>query len=135
MAPALAIGAYYSILYSPWLLAVGLVELFFLFAYNLNLFDSRFHSENWFAFSWGFLPVIAGYVMQTDGINPAALAAGLFGFTTSYVEANASRPYKELKMTSGGKAEEAIRFEKTLKGVVACSLSVAAAMVLLRSFG
>jgi len=135
LVPALAIGGYYAVLYSPWLLAVGLAEVFFLFAYNLELFDSRFHSEGWFAFSWGFLPVVAGYVLQTDGIGLSAVAAGVFGFAISYVQANASRPYKQLRKTAGAPSDYATRFERILMGAVGCSVSVAVAMVLLRTLG
>lgn len=134
--PALALGAAYSVLYAPWLFVVGAAELFFLFAYNLELFHSRFHSEGWFAFSWGFLPVVAGYVMQTNGLSIPALAGGLFGLATAYLEANASRPYKMLK--SGAESqitEQAGRFEKILEGVVGSVLAIALAMVLLKVFG
>lgn len=131
--PALTLGGYYALEYSPWLLAVGAAELFFLFAYNLNLFNSKFHSEHWFAFSWGFLPVIAGYVLQTDRLGLTALLAGLFALVASYVQVNASRPYKAIKKQSGTRLEEARRYERILKGVVGCSASLAVAMVLLRS--
>jgi hypothetical protein len=134
--PALALGAAYSILYAPWLLVVGTAELFFLFAYNLELFHSRFHSEGWFAFSWGFLPVVAGYVVQTDGLSVASLAGGLFGLATAYLEANASRPYKLLKSGAEGQVMgSAERFEKVLKGVVGSVLAVALTMVTFRVLG
>ena len=134
LVPALALGGYYAIAYSPWLLLVGAVELFFLFAYNLNMFGSRFHSEHWFAFSWGFLPVLAGYVLQTNGISLSALFAGLFALAVSYVQANASRPYKELK-SKGIQRDLADRFERILQGVVGGSALLALAMVLLRLLG
>lgn len=136
LVPALGVGAYYAVLDAPWLLVVGGAELFFLFAYNLNLFRSRFHSESWFAFSWGFLPVVAGYVVQTNGIDLAALGGGLFGFVTAFLEASASRPYKLLKREPGGHdGEFSGRFEAVLKCAVGSVLSVALMLVLLRAFG
>lgn len=132
--PALALGLYLALSYAPWLILVGLVEVFFLLTYNLELFGSRFHTEAWFAFSWGFLPVIAGFVAQTNSLGLQALAGGAFGFTTAYVEANASRPYKALKRRLGNPllTDSALRFERILKGVVASAISAAVFLVIFR---
>jgi hypothetical protein len=131
--PACAIGLYYAFTVAPWLLAVGAAELFFLLAYNLELFSGRFHTDFWFAMSWGFLPVLAGYVVQTDSANLTALAAGLFGFFTAFIEINASRPYRLLKRDrSTADSPIARRLEAVLKGVVAAVLA-AALFLLVRS--
>jgi len=134
MVPALTLGAYLALSYAPWLIPIGLVELFFLLSYNLELFEGRFHTEVWFALSWGFLPVIAGSVAQTNSFGLQALAGGCFGFTTAYVEINASRPYKALKKKHGDalSAEVEARFERILKGVVASALVVAILLILFR---
>lgn len=134
LAPALALGLYYALSYAPWLIAVGLAELFFLLSYNLELFRGRFHTEGWFAFSWGFLPVVAGFVLQTDSLSPQALAGAVLGFTTAYVEINASKPYRALKRQArdAQSAESERRFERILKGVVASVLTLAVLLVLYR---
>lgn len=134
LVPALVLGSYLALSYATWLIPVGLVELFFLLSYNLELFGGRFHTEAWFAFSWGFLPVIAGFVAQTNSLDLQALAGGAFGFTTAYVEINASRPYKALKKSRGEPrfAENQLRFERVLKGVVASALLAAALLVIVR---
>jgi hypothetical protein len=131
--PAVGLGLYYAIVFAPALLPLGLVELFFLLSYNLELFSGRFHTDFWFAVSWGSLPVLAGFVVQTDSLGWASLAAGLFGFTTAFVEINASRPYKALKKeTAGDSSEVAARLEAILKGIVA-TVFAAAGFLLLRS--
>ncbi len=98
--PATAIGVFYALFYAPLLWLIGLLEYFFLFAYNLEWFDGRFHTDGWFVFSWGILPVWAGYILQTNQLSLAAvlvsLAAGLF----SLVEITASRPYKALRRSA-----------------------------------
>jgi len=136
MVPALALGLYLAFSYAALLIPFGLGELFFLLAYNLELFSGIFHTDFWFSLSWGFLPVLVGYVVQTNTVTVPALAGGLFGFFTAYVEINASRPYKALKRQPGGPASPlAARFESILKGVVASVLAVAAfllALALLR---
>jgi len=97
---AYAIAGYYMVKFAPWLLVVALLEGFFVFAYNLEWFHGRFHTDRWFAFSWGFLPVLAGYLLQTNRLSPAALLVGASMALLSGVEIQASRPYKELKRRS-----------------------------------
>jgi 4-hydroxybenzoate polyprenyltransferase len=134
--PALALGLYYALTFAPLLLPVGVAELFLLLAYNLELFGGKFHTDVWFAFSWGFLPVIAGFVVQTNLISPTSLVGGLFGFFTAFIEINASRPYKAMKKEPGGASSPvASRLEAILKGVVASVLAVAIFLLALDILG
>lgn len=129
--PAVVLGLYLALAYAPLLIPLGLVEVFFLLAYNMELFNGVFHTEEWFAFSWGFLPVLAGFVVQTNTLSLMALVAGLFGFFTAFMEINASRPYKALKKELAGTSSPvASRLESILKGLVASVLSVAALLLL-----
>jgi hypothetical protein len=116
---AYGIAIYYMVRYVPLLWVVAILEGFFVFAYNLEWFGGRFHTDRWFAFSWGALPVLAGYIMQTNRISVAALILALSMALFSAIEIKASRPYKELKrrrqnLNSG---EEALlqRYETLLK--------------------
>ncbi|MBI3609929.1 MAG: hypothetical protein HY204_04395 [Nitrospirae bacterium] len=121
---AYAITIYYIItrgLSFFWIIAI--LEGFFVFAYNLEWFGGKFHSDGWFSFSWGILPVMAGYMMQTNRISLAsAIVAVAMGFL-SYVEISASRPYKDLKRSrpspgSGrSRQEEMMQYEKILKSI------------------
>jgi 4-hydroxybenzoate polyprenyltransferase len=131
--PALSLGLYYALFLTPFLLPLGLAELFFLLSYNLELFRGKFHTDFWFATSWGFLPVLAGYVVQTNTVGWTSFAAGLFGFTTAFVEINASRPYKVLKREPGSASSPlAARLEAILKGIVV-TVIMTAVFLLLRS--
>ena len=126
MVPALALGLYLAISYSLLLIPLGLVELFFLLAYNLELFSGGFHTDFWFSLSWGFLPALVGFIVQTNTVTVTALAGGLFGYFTAFIEINASRPYKALKKEPGGADSlMAAKFESILKGVVASVLAAA----------
>jgi hypothetical protein len=100
IAAAYLIAIYYMIFFVPLLWVVALLEGFFVFAYNLEWFGGKFHKDLWFAFSWGFLPVPAGYIMQTNKISPGVLAIAVAMGLFSLVEIKASRPYKELKRRS-----------------------------------
>ena len=100
IAAAYLIAMYYMLFCVPLLWVVALLEGFFVFAYNLEWFGGKFHKDLCFAFSWGFLPVLAGYIMQTNEVTLGVLAiAAAMGFF-SLVEIKASRPYKELKRRS-----------------------------------
>jgi xanthine/uracil permease len=125
LAVAYAIAIYYMIYYVPLLWIIAILEGFFVFAYNLEWFNGRFHTDGWFSFSWGMLPLLAGYVMQTNRVSLATAIVAVAMGLLSYVEINASRPYKELKRTfrlSGGvvsnvSISDMIRYEKILKSV------------------
>jgi hypothetical protein len=97
---AYLIAIYYMVRYVPWLWVIALLEGFFVFAYNLEWFNGKFHKDGWFAFSWGFLPLLAGYMIQTNGVNPEAFCLGLSMALFSLIEIKASRPYKALKSRS-----------------------------------
>lgn len=92
-----AIGIYYIIIFVPLLLIIAIIEGFFLFAYNFELFNGFFHNNFWFAVSWGSLPLLAGFVMQTNSISILSLFSSIIAFLIAYSEIRISRIYKELK--------------------------------------
>ncbi|HVX02864.1 MAG TPA: hypothetical protein VHA09_06890, partial [Nitrososphaera sp.] len=105
LAGAYAIGTYYIVLYVPALAIVAVLEGFLLFAYNFELWGGMLHTNFWFAASWGALPVMAGYIIQTGGVVswvPFAAAAG--AGIASMAEIKMSRPYKQLKREGGDPA-------------------------------
>jgi hypothetical protein len=118
---AYAVAIYYMVLYVPLLWSMALSEGFFVFAYNLEWFHGRFHADGWFAFSWGFLPVLSGYIIQTNRISVAALALAAAMAFFSLVEIKASRPYRSLKRRCDAlldhENELVLRFEVILKSV------------------
>ncbi len=116
---AYSIAIFYMIQYVPLLFVVAILEGFFVFAYNLEWFGGRFHTDRWFAFSWGGLPVLAGYIMQTNSISLPVLLLALSMALFSSIEIKASRPYKELKRRwpnlSGEEQALLLRYETLLK--------------------
>ena len=116
LAAAYAIGIYYIVSLVPLLAVIAALEGFFLFAYNFEAFDGRFHNNFWFAVSWGTLPALAGYVMQANSISILALAVSGAAGLVSYAEIRMSRPYKQLKQ-SGIDQGRAKRLENGLKAV------------------
>ena len=92
-----AIGTYYAFLDSPLLIPIGIVEGFFLFAYNMELFGGRFHNNLSTVISWGILPVFAGSAIQTNSISVETLLLSTVSSFVTYFLIITSRKYKELK--------------------------------------
>jgi hypothetical protein len=128
------------VLYVPLLWIIAIAEGFFVFAYNLELFNGRFHTDGWFAFSWGVLPVMAGFIMQTNSASLLAFAVATAMSFVSYAEIKTSRPYKELKR---GNYEQTLsqeqiltrinHYERILKSLSIGTILVALALLVWRS--
>ncbi len=105
LAIAFSIGIYYAFLDSPLLFVIGIIEGFFLFAYNLELFGGRFHNNASTIFSWAVLPVFAGSVIQTNSITLEAIIISGITAIITYVLITTSRKYKHLKRDNGNYLE------------------------------
>jgi hypothetical protein len=128
---AYAIGLYYIVFLVPLLAVIAVLEGFFLFTYNYEIWGGLFHNDFWFAVSWGSLPLLAGYIIQTNSISVLALmAAGLTGLA-SYAEIRMSRPYKQLKKTNRNSAR-ARRLENGLKAISVGTIMLAFSMLAYR---
>jgi len=97
-----SIGLYYAFLDSWLLFPIGILEGFFLFAYNLELFHGKFHNNTSFVISWGVLPVFAGSAIQTNSISLEALIFSVFAGLASYLLIITSRKYKILRQQNVG---------------------------------
>ena len=115
LSAAIAIGAYYAITLAPWLWAFIVVETFFAVAYNLDrLFAGRFHADGWFVFSWGALPFLTSFYLQSLTLTLSALAmagalAGTAGMEISlsrWVRALRKDPTRLLVTHTDGRQEE-----------------------------
>lgn len=92
-----SIGLYFVFLDSWLLFPIGIIEVFFLFAYNLELFNGKFHNNASFVISWGVLPVLAGAVIQSNTISVETIIFSAIAGFTSYILIITSRKYKVLK--------------------------------------
>jgi hypothetical protein len=98
---AFSVGIYFAFLDSPWLFPIGIIEGFFLFAYNLELFGGKFHNNTSTIFSWGILPVFAGSVIQTNSITIETIVIAIITALVTYVLITISKQYKSLKRNNG----------------------------------
>jgi hypothetical protein len=139
LAAAYAIALWYMVRDTPLLWLIAIPEGFFVLAYNLEWFGGRFHRDSWFAFSWGALPVLAGYVLQTNAVSASALLVAAAMALLSLVEIRASRPYKDLKraLAEGRAAQpaEASRLEGILKSLSGGVIVLGLGLLALRLWG
>lgn len=110
------IGLYYAFLDSPLLFPIGIIEGFFLFAYNLELFGGRFHNNISTVISWGVLPVFAGSAIQTNSISLETILLSGITAVITYVLIVNSRKYKLLKRSNGDKTS--IKKKETILKII-----------------
>lgn len=126
---AFFIGLYYALLDSPLLIPIGLLESFFLFAYNLELFNGKFHNNLSFVVSWGILPVLAGSAIQTNSISFDAIVLSGIAGTLSYLLIVTSKKYKNLRLQSAD--YQKIRREEVILQVISIGVIATTSLYLL----
>ncbi len=83
-ATVIGIGAAFA--WDAWLLAFVAAGGFLVFAYNLELFGGRFHSDLWFGLAWGAFPLLTGYFAEAQQLRPEALLAAAFATLLSLAQ-------------------------------------------------
>jgi hypothetical protein len=121
---AYGIGTYYIVYYVPLLLPIAILEGFFLFAYNYELWNGFFHSNIWFAVSWGSMPLLAGYIMQTNSLSYIAILISVVTFLVPYMEIRLSRKYKESKKNVEHKCIMSLELKLKLVSITTILFSV-----------
>ena len=109
------IGIFYAIYDSPLLIPIGIVEGFFLFAYNMELFGGKFHNNASTVFSWGILPVFAGSAIQSNSISLETLLLSAVSGIVTYLLIITSRKYKHFMQSSN--VLQAKKKEHVLKAI------------------
>jgi hypothetical protein len=94
---ASAIGVAVAISRTLWLLAFVAVGAFLVVAYNLELFDGRFHGGLWFPAAWGAFPVLTAYFASAETLHAAAFAAAGYAFASSWAQRRLSTPVRLLR--------------------------------------
>ena len=97
LAGAVSLGALGSALVSPWLLAFVVFGLFIAPAYNLEWFRGRFHSDAWFAFSWGSFPLLTAYFASAERLSVAAVLGAVMAFALSLAQRSLSGRVRALR--------------------------------------
>ena len=94
---AVAIGVVGAFVVSPWLLVLVAVGAFLALAYNLELLGGRFHSDTWFALSWGAFPAFTGYFVESVTVRVEGLVVAGACCLLSVAQRRLSTPARELR--------------------------------------
>lgn len=94
---AIALGIVASVIVSAWLIPFVVVGAFLALAYNLELFDGRFHTNVWFAIAWGSFPALTGWFVEAREVRPEAVLIALVCFLISLAQRRLSAPARELR--------------------------------------
>ncbi len=94
---AALIGVLGAVEISPWLLAFVAFGLFIAPAYNLEWFGGRFHSDAWFALSWGSFPLLTAYFVSTEELSIAAVLGAVMAFALSLAQRTLSGRVRALR--------------------------------------
>ncbi len=132
LSSAYSLGIYYIIFFTPMLWVIAVLEGFFVFAYNFEMFRGYFHTDVWFSVSWGALPLVAGFIIQTNQVEILPLVLSVTTALVSYIHIVVSRRYKE-QMREGRKDDAyTTKLELTLKSVSLTSIASVSAFSILR---
>jgi lipid-A-disaccharide synthase-like uncharacterized protein len=94
---AVAIGIVSALAWTPWLLALVAVGAFLVPAYNLELFGGRFHSDLWFGLAWGAFPVLAGYLVTAERVDPVAVLGAVAALFLSLAQRHLSTQVRTVR--------------------------------------
>jgi hypothetical protein len=94
---AVAIGVYASLAWTPWLAPFVAAGGFLVVAYSLELAGGRFHSDLWFAVTWGALPLLATYLAVAERLDWAPALAAVFAAATSLAQRQLSTQVRDVR--------------------------------------
>ena len=97
LAGAVAIGIAGVATVSAGLTPFVVAGAFIVAAYNLELLGGRFHTDFWFAASWGAFPALAGYWINALELRAQGLLVAAACFMLSVAQRRLSRPARELR--------------------------------------
>ena len=97
MAGAVALGVVAGILETPWMFAFVAFGGFIVVSYNLGLWHNRFHTDLWFAFSWGAFPVLTAYWVSASRFDVAVVLLAVGCFLLTLVQRTLSTPVRTIR--------------------------------------
>jgi hypothetical protein len=94
---ATAIGILGVVIVSAWLIPLVVLGVFLALAYNLELFDGRFHTDLWFAVAWGGFPAFTGWFVEALNVRAEGVLVALACCLLSIAQRRLSTPARELR--------------------------------------
>ena len=133
IAAACTIGAVVAARSTWWLLLFIVFGAFVAVAYNLELFDGAFHSNLWFAATWGSFPVLTAYFAASERLRGEAIAAAAFALLLSLAQRTLSTQVRFARRNAGDLA--ATRPAELALQLLAAALPALAGALLLARTG
>jgi len=130
LAGGTAIGSYYALTLTPWLIPLIAVNLFFAFAYPLpsRVAGGLFHNNLSFAFAWGALPFLTSFFANSLTLNSVGAAVCVPVAAAAWTEIRLSRHARSARK-EGLPAGSYGRQERALKVLVASTCAAALVLV------
>ena len=94
---AVAWGVGVGILVTRWMFAFVAFGGFIVVFYNLGLWRNRFHTDLWFAFSWGAFPVLASYFVNASRLDVAVVLLAVGCFLLTLAQRTLSTPVRTIR--------------------------------------
>ena len=132
IAAACTIGVWVASQRTWWLLAFIAAGAFIVVAYNLELARGAFHSDWWFAASWGAFPLLTGYFAAAEQVRVEALLGSAFAFASSLAQRTLSTPVRAARRETGDPASTR-SLELALQLLAAALPLLAGALLVARS--
>jgi hypothetical protein len=94
---AIALGILGVVIVSVWLIPLIVVCTFLALAYNLELFDGRFHNTFWMAVAWAGFPTFTGWFVEAENVRIEPILVALACCLFSVAQRRLSTPARELR--------------------------------------
>ena len=94
---AVALGATVAVVGSVWILPFVAFGGFIVIAYNLGIWNERFHSDFWFAFAWGAFPALTSYWINSSTLTASAVLLALGCFLLSLAQRTLSTQVRTVR--------------------------------------
>lgn len=125
---ALAIGVVGSFIVSATLAPFVLVGGFLVLAYNLELFDGRFHTDFWLAAAWGAFPALTAWWSNALGVHDlgdavAGIGVAIGCFWITMAQRRLSTPVRELRRRTASVEGEQRLVDGTVSELSAATLA------------
>jgi hypothetical protein len=116
-----------------WLLAFVAAGAFIVVAYNLELFGGLYHTDLWFALSWGAFPVLTAYFAAAERLRGEAVVAAAFAVFASLAQRTLSTEVRFARRQAGDPA--AARAPELALQLLAVAIPLLAGALLLARSG
>ena len=97
LAGAVILGAAGAVVGTMWVIPFVAFGGFIVIAYNLGLWNDRFHSDFWFAFAWGAFPALTSYWINSTYLGPPAVLLVFGCFTLSLAQRTLSTQVRTIR--------------------------------------